>query len=152
MNRLTSVKMFALEWAHITALRSAPRWGTLGVEMEGAIRKIVSMPSIMSLRFTNVTGLPMDLITSCPNLQHLTVRNIDDTTAPYIPPTADSAPQHEAEWRVKSITAIVCCQRLLDLRPVVEERLSIMYYDPVYLNNILKRSKDLKDLTIVLKG
>lgn len=100
--RSTSLQMFAFElfesrtsghWMGRESTYGEYNWNTLGKEMSGGIRNLVSKPSIIPLRFTNITSLSLDVITSAPNLKHLQIENIDEWQK--IPNLGLPPPEHQ---------------------------------------------------------
>ncbi|KAF9037052.1 hypothetical protein BJ165DRAFT_1503018 [Panaeolus papilionaceus] len=161
--RLMCLKMFAFEIfdANVTS-NGYSAWYQLGEEMKAGILKLASMPSVTSLKFSNITSLPVGLLASPPNIAHLDINNIDDIheyhgvrvcyqgSRPN--PNLDNTipqPHYEYGLRVKSLKADRRCTLLYPLHPIAEARLSWDGCDPAHLGAVLRRSENsIRDLSV----
>ncbi|KAF9037075.1 hypothetical protein BJ165DRAFT_1558818 [Panaeolus papilionaceus] len=158
LDRLTSLKTFAFEINTGEELRAKNyfTWDTLGRAVQNAIRRLVSRPSILSLKFTYILALPLDLITCAPNLTSLHVYQMDEPMKHNVTVVTQSAsmPQHESHWRVKYFRTGWGCPRFVSaLLPIVEDRFIWTMGDPKVTIAIVERSRHtLKDLFLEAFG
>ncbi|KAF9037053.1 hypothetical protein BJ165DRAFT_1408465 [Panaeolus papilionaceus] len=165
-SRLTGLKMFAFEIFDANVAYGYSAWDQLGEEMRAGILNLTSMPSVTSLKFSNITSLPVGLLASPPNIVHLDIRNID-TVPLQIPgvyvcyrgsrpdPNLYTTPQphYENGLRVKSLKADLNCTSLYPLHPTVEEWLSWDDCNPAHLGAALCRSgNSIRELRVYIQS